>query len=125
MRLMKTVRILGALVVVLLLTVAGYADQANTAYKRGLHAEANNQFDVAFQAYNEAHSLKPKDPRYFTAFTRLRFYAAAEHTHKGQTLRDAGKLQEAAVEFERAVEIDPTNFTAKGEAQRTREILKK
>src|SRR5215831_20454705 len=125
MRSMKNVRILGAVIVVLLLTVAGYADQANTAYKRGLHAEANNQFDEAFQAYNEAHSLKPKDPRYFTAFTRLRFYAAAEHVHKGQTLRDAGKLQEAAVEFERAVEIDPTNFTAKGEAQRTREILKK
>ena len=125
MRSMKNVRILGAFIVVLLLTVAGYADQANSAYKRGLHAEENNHFDEAFQAYNEAHSLKPKDPRYFTAFTRLRFYAAAEHVHKGQALRDAGKLQEATVEFERAAEIDPTNFTAKGEAQRTREILKK
>jgi general secretion pathway protein D len=122
---MKNVRILGALVVVLLLTVAGYADQANTAYKRGQHAEEKNQYDEAFQAYSEAHSLKPKDARYFTAFTRLRFYTAVGHVHKGQALRDAGKLQEAAVEFERAAEIDPTNFTAKGEAQRTREILKK
>ena len=125
MRSMKNVRILGALIVVLSLTVAGYADQAAAAYKNGVHAEEKNDYDGAFQAYSQAHSLKPKDARYFTAFTRLRFYAATEHVRKGQALRDAGKLQEAAAEFEHAAAIDPTNFTAKGEAQHTRELIKK
>ena len=118
-------RILGALIVLLSLTVAGYADDANAAYKRGIKAESQNNYDEAFQAYSQAHSLKPRDARYFTAFTRLRFYAAAEHVRKGQSLRDSGKLQEALVEFQHAVEIDPTNFTAKGEAARTQELLKK
>ena len=122
---MRNVRILGALVVVLSLTVAGYADQASAAYKRGVHAEEKNDYDGAFQAYSQAHELKPKDARYFTAFTRLRFYAATEHVRKGQALRDTGKLPEAAAEFEHAAAIDPTNFTAKGEAARAREIMKK
>ena len=118
-------RILGALIVLLSLTVAGCADDANAAYKRGIKAESQNNFDEAFQAYSQAHSLKPKDARYFTAFTRLRFYAATEHVRKGLTLREAGKLQEAVIEFQRAAEVDPTNFTAKSEAVRTQDMIKK
>ena len=123
---MKIGRILGALIVLLSFTVvAGYADDAAAAYKRGVKAESHNNYDEAFHAYSQAHSLKPKDPRYFTSFTRLRFYAATEHVHKGETLRDAGKLQEAVAEFQQAAEIDPTNFTAKGEALRTQDLIKK
>jgi len=118
-------RILGALIVLLSLTVAGYADDASAAYRRGVKAESQNNFDEAFQAYSQAHSLKPKDARYFTAFTRLRFYAATEHLRKAQSLRDSGKLQDALVEFQRAAEIDPTNFTARGEAVRTQDLIKK
>jgi general secretion pathway protein D len=109
---MRIGRILGAVILVLSLGVTGYADEANAEYKHGVKAESTNNFDEAFQAYSKAHSLKPKDARYFTAFTRLRFYAATEHLRKGQSLRDMGKLQEAVVEFQRAAEIDPTNFTA-------------
>src|SRR5215475_13531590 len=123
---MRIGRILGAVILLILsLAVAGYADEANAAFKRGVKAEAANNYDEAFQAYGQAHSLKPKDARYFTAFTRLRFYAAIEHMRKAQSLRDAGKLQEAIVEFQRAAEIDPTNFTAKSEAVRTHDLLKK
>lgn len=121
---MKIGRILGALIVLLSFT-AGYADDANAAYKRGIKAESQNNYDEAFQAYSQAHAEKPKDARYFTAFTRLRFYAAMEHLRKGQALRDSGKLQEAMVEFQRAAEIDPTNFTAKGEALRAQDQIKK
>src|ERR1700757_5246753 len=122
---MKNGRILGALIVVLSLVVAGYADEAGAAFKRGVKAESNNNYDEAFQDYSQAHSLKPKDPKYFTAFTRMRFYAAVQHVRQGQLLRDSGKLQEAATEFQRAAEIDPTNFAAKGEAHRAEEMIKK
>jgi len=122
---MKIGRILGALILVLSLAVTGYADEASNAFKRGVKAEAKNDYDAAFQAYSQAHSLKPKDPRYFTAFTRLRFYAAIEHVRRGQSLRDSGKLQEAIAEFQRAAEIDPTNFNAKSEVVRTQDLLKK
>ncbi len=122
---MRIGRILGAVILVLSLGVTGYADEANAEYKHGVKAESTNNFDEAFQAYSKAHSLKPKDARYFTAFTRLRFYAATEHLRRGQSLRDMGKLQEAVVEFQRAAEIDPTNFTAKSEAVRTQDLIKK
>jgi general secretion pathway protein D len=122
---MKSLRILATLIIILSVPVMGHADQANALYKKGVQAEGNNKYDEAFQAYSQAHSLKPKDARYFTAFTRMRFYAAVEHVRQGQLFRDSGKLQEAVAEFQRAAEIDPTNFTAKGEARRTEEMIKK
>ena len=122
---MKPARVIGALILAVVFCVSAYADQANSAYKKGVNAESKNNYDEAFKDYSEAHDLKPKDPKYFAAFTRMRFYAATEHVRKGQLLRDQGKLQEAAVEFQRAAEIDPTNFAAKGEARRIEELLKK
>ena len=122
---MKCSRCVGALIVLIFLVVCANADDASTAFKRGVRAEAENKYDEAFDAYNQAHNLKPKDAKYFTAFTRLRFYAATEHVRKGQLLRDQGKLQEALAEFQRAAAIDPTNFTAKGEVVRVQELITK
>ena len=116
---------MGALLLVFCLAVAANADQASAAFKRGVQAESKNKYDEAFQAFSEAHNLKPRDAKYFTAFTRLRFYAAGEHIRQGQLLRDSGKLQEAIAEFQHAAQIDPTNFAAKGEAHRTEEMIKK
>ena len=122
---MKSARIFGALIIVLSFSLLGYADQASAAYKRGEQAETKNKYDEAFQDYSQAHSLKPFDAKYFEAFLRLRFYAAGDHIRQGQLLRDSGKLQEAIVEFQKAAEIDPTNFTAKGEVRRTEEMIRK
>ncbi|MBZ5686232.1 MAG: type II and III secretion system protein [Acidobacteriia bacterium] len=122
---MKRARIFAALILLVSFTVAAHADQASSAFKKGVQAESKNDYDGAFQAYSQAHSLKPKDAKYFTSFTRMRFYAAVQHVTKAQALRDSGKLQEAVAEFQRAFEIDPTNFAAKTEAHRTEEIIKK
>lgn len=122
---MKCRRMAGALIVLIFLAIAANADDASSAFKRGLRAEANNKYDEAFDAYSQAHNLKPKDPKYFASFTRLRFYAATEHVRKGQMLRDQGKLQEAMAEFQRAAAIDPTNFAAKGEAHHVEELINK
>jgi general secretion pathway protein D len=122
---MKRARVVGALILAVAFSVSAHADQASAAFKKGVSAESKNNYDEAFQKYNEAHDLKPRDARYFAAFTRMRFYAATEHVRKGQLLREQGKLQEAGVEFQRAGEIDPTNFAAKGEARRIDELIKK
>jgi general secretion pathway protein D len=122
---MKRARIFTALILLVSFSVAAHADQASAAFKKGVQAESKNDFDGAFEAYSQAHSLKPKDAKYFTSFTRMRFYAAVQHVSKAQALRDSGRLQEAVVEFQRAAEIDPTNFAAKTEAHRTEEIIKK
>jgi len=122
---MKIVRIVGALILVLLAALPASADAAKSAYNRGVRAEQQNKYDEAFQAYSQAHSLKPRDPKYFASFTRMRFYAAIEHVRQGQLYRDSGKLQEAVMEFQHAADIDPTNFAAKEEVRRTEEMARK
>ena len=53
--------------------------------------------------YKQAYDLKPKDLRYRAAFERIRFEAAAPIVHRGQKLREDGKLDEAVAEFQKAV----------------------
>ena len=122
---MKHLSILATSLVLLAASVPGRADQAASAYKHGVHAEAKNDYDAAYEDYNKAHTLKPKDPRYLAAYVRVRFYAAAEHVHAGQLLRDEGKLADALDHFQRAAAIDPSNFVAAQEARRTAEMIKK
>lgn len=122
---MKHLRILATLLILLAASLPGRADGAGSAYKRGVHAEAKNDYDVAYEAFNKAHTLKPKDPKYLAAYLRVRFHAAADHVHSGQLLQAEGKLAEALTHFQRAATIDPSNFVAAQEARRTAEMIKK
>src|ERR1700730_17680947 len=101
------------------------ADKANTAFKQGAGAEAQNSYDAAYEAYKQANDLKPNNPIFMAAYTRMRFYAATEHVRTGQLLRDKGKLTEAFAEFQRATEIDRSSVIAQQETQRTADLLKK
>ena len=118
-----------ALFVVLLLSlrlpvVGKSTDSAKSAYSKGVDAEARQNYEQAFDYFKQAYSLKPKDLRYRTAFERTRFYAAASHVHRGQILRDNGKLDEALAEFQKALEIDPSSFIAQQEMKRTQQMIK-
>ena len=118
------VRCLVALVLALAIGLPVLANQAETHYKEGQKAEARNDFDSAYKEYVEASKLEPKNAKYLAAVTRLRFYAAMQHLHAGIELRESGKLNDAAVEFERAVAIDPTSMVAKAELQKTADMIK-
>jgi len=99
-------------------------DSAKKLYEKGVDAEARQNYEQAFDYFKQAYNLKPKDLSYRTAFERNRFQAAASHVHRGQILFDAGKLQEAAVEFAKALEIDPSSFIAQQELKRTEQLIK-
>ena len=107
------------------IAVPAVAESAESDYKAGDKAERNNNYDAAYQAYKKAHELKPNDPKYTAAWVRMRFFAAAEHIHKGQQLRDAGTLQEAMAEFRLAAGMDPSNFQALGEMARTNNMIQR
>jgi len=55
----------------------------------------------------------------------MRFYVSVEDVRAGQQLLDAGKLQEAEAKFQRAAEIDETNFFAQAQARQIAEMLRK
>ncbi|MBZ5566954.1 MAG: type II and III secretion system protein [Acidobacteriia bacterium] len=121
---MRRVRAVSALLLILALTTPALADKAHSAYKAGIEAETRDRTDAAYEAYERAYQLKPRDPRYLAAYTRLRFRAAAEHVHKGELLLEAGNLSLALAEFVRAAEIDTSSAMAKQEVRRTREMIK-
>ena len=118
-----------ALFVLLLLCLrlpefAKTVDSAKALYEKGQDAEARQNYEQAFDYFKQAYNLKPKDLRYRTAFERTRFLAASSRVHRGQILRDAGKLDEALVEFQKGLETDPSSFIAQQELKRTQQMIR-
>lgn len=110
---------LGGLALALTISLPALADKAGSAYHKGVDAEARQNYEQAYDFYKQAYDLKPKEVKYRAAFTRMRFYASSAHVHRGQLLKEQGKLEEALAEFQRAAEIDPSNFVAAQELRRT------
>ena len=98
-------------------------DKAKTLYAKGQDAEARQHFEEAYDFYKQAYDLRPKDLRYRASFEHARFEAAAAVVHRGQLLRDDGKLDEAVAEFQKALTIDPSLFIAKQELNRTLKMI--
>jgi general secretion pathway protein D len=118
-------RLMPAAVVLLVVftILPAIADKAKSIYEKGQDAEARENYEAAYDLYKQAHDLKPKDLRYKSSFERMRFKAAATIVHRGQGLRDEGKLQEALAEFQKAAQIDPSLFIAQQELKRTLQMI--
>ena len=86
-------------------------------------AEARQNLRSRLRLYKQAYDLKPKDLRYRASFERMKFLAGASHVHRGQLLRDGGKLEEALAEFQKAMDIDPSSFIAQQEFRRTKDLI--
>jgi general secretion pathway protein D len=104
-------------------TLPVLADKAKDLYSKGQDAEARQNYEAAYGFFKQAYDLKPKDLRYRTAFERIRFEAAAQIVHRGQKLREDGKLDDAVAEFQKALTIDPSLFMAKQELNRTLQMI--
>ncbi len=111
------------LMLVAVATLPAIADKAKDLYAKGEDAEARQQYEAAYDFFKQAYELKPKELRYRAAFEHVRFEAAATITHRGQKLRDDGKLDEAVAEFQKALAIDPSLFIAQQELTRTLKII--
>ncbi len=111
------------LLVVALTIPAISADKAKKFYDQGQDAEARQNFEAAYGFYKQAYDLKPKELRYRSAFERTRFEAAAAIVHRGQQLRQEGKLDDAVAEFQKALGIDPSLFIAQQELTRTLKMI--
>src|SRR5579864_4479335 len=119
----RLMRPAGLLLLITFTTVAAVADKAKDLYAKGQDAEARQNYEAAYDYFKQAYDLKPKDLRYRAAFERTRFEAAASIVHKGQQLREEGKLDEAVAEFRKALAIDPSLFSAKQELTRTLKMI--
>jgi general secretion pathway protein D len=108
---------------VLIVTLAIAADKAKQIYTKGKDAEARQNYELAYDCYKQAYDIKPTDLTYRAAFERLRFLAGASHVHRGQLLREAGQLDAALAEFQKAIDIDPSSAIAQQEIQHTKQMI--
>ncbi|HET6933870.1 MAG TPA: cohesin domain-containing protein [Candidatus Angelobacter sp.] len=119
-------RVARTLAVVLILSaILPAKDSAKSLYNKGVKAEARQDYEAAYEFYKAAYNQHPEDLKYRVPFERTRFVAAASKVHRGQKLRDQGKLQEALAVFQQAAEIDPGNDLAAQEIRRTQQMLQR
>ncbi|MGA9042134.1 MAG: cohesin domain-containing protein [Terriglobales bacterium] len=111
-----------ALVLAAVLTSA-FAESAKSLYEKGKDAEARQNYEQAYDFYKQAYELKPQTLDYRSSYERLRFLAGASHVHRGQLLREAGQLDGALTEFQKAAEIDPSSSIAQQEVKHTKEMI--
>ncbi len=104
-------------------TLPAFADKAKDLYAKGQDAEARQQYEAAYDFYKQAYDLRPKDLRFRAAFEHARFEAASAIVHRGQKLREEGKLDDAVAEFQKALTVDPSLFIAKQELIRTQKMI--
>lgn len=117
---------LTALCLVLALALPAFAaSSAASLFKKGADAEVRQDYVAAYEFYKQAFNLKPADVRYRAAYQRMRFEASAALVHRGQILRDMGKLEDALALFQQALGIDQASFIASQEIQRTKEMIQK
>ncbi len=87
--------------------------------------ELKGNYDHALELAEEAVKEDPSDPAYLLEARRVRFEAGVAHVSNGHKLRDAGRLEDALAEFEKAYAIDPASDMAQQEIKRTREMIER
>jgi general secretion pathway protein D len=76
-------------------------------YKLGTQAEINKKFDEAIAFYNRAALENPKEPVYRLALERVKLSASLFHVQEARRLVAAGKRDEAALEYGKALSLNP------------------
>jgi general secretion pathway protein D len=113
---------------ILLILIAGasthaHGQSAKSWNKKGQDAELHHDWDAAFEAYQKAALKDPKNLTYKAHLANMRFQASVSHVDRGRVLRQNGDLQGALTEFNRAIEIDPSNQTAQQEIDQINQQL--
>ncbi len=114
-------RIAVVLLIALIASLPASADKAKSLFAKGRDAEARQDYETAYTFFKQAYDLKPKDLKYRASYERNKMLASSAHVHRGQLLRESGKMAEALVEFQTALAVDPSSFIAQQEFRRTKQ----
>jgi general secretion pathway protein D len=95
----------------LLLVAGGLAGcvTASGAWQAGLRAERAEDFDQAVVAYTQAALERPDDVEVRAALQRARLRAADAHYARGRRLHGLARYDEALVELQLALDMNPAN----------------
>ncbi|MDY7091756.1 MAG: hypothetical protein SX243_02155 [Acidobacteriota bacterium] len=85
------------------------------SYRQAEIAASQGQWDEAVLHYLEAVEREPENLEYRAALLRTKIRASQEHFEKGKRYLEAEVWERAMVEFQQAVQLDPTNQYAQAE----------
>ena len=92
--------------------------------KLGAKAEAKQDFDAALNYYEQAVEEDSREPAYTIASQRMRLKSNQQHMAQGRQLQKAQKLNEALVQFQKALLADPSSQVALQEINSTNQMLR-
>jgi general secretion pathway protein D len=87
----------------------------STAYNLARKAELRKDWDTALVNYDKALASEPENAKFIIHERISRTNASLFHLKQGQTLFAAGRVDDAAGEFQKAASIDPSNMAAASE----------
>jgi general secretion pathway protein D len=94
--------------------------KSRVAFSKALKLQKAERFDEAFEEFDTAARLVPKNLEYVTALAMVRQQLVFDHLQRGNDDLTKGKLVEAQAEFRSASNLDPQNEFAQ---QRLRDSL--
>jgi general secretion pathway protein D len=94
--------------------------KSKAAFSKALKLQKAERFDEAFEEFDIAARLVPKNVEYVTALAMVRQQLVFDHLQRGNDDLTKGKLVEAQAEFRSASNLDPQNEFAQ---QRLRDSL--
>jgi general secretion pathway protein D len=98
----------------LLLALAPLAGcTSHLAYRQAETAAQHGDWDKAVLQYMKALEDDPENITFRAALMRAKIKASQAHFEKGQEFEKAGVVERALVEYQQAVQLDPTNQYAK------------
>ena len=94
--------------------------KSKAAFIRALKLQKENRFDQAYEEFDTAARLVPRNVEYVTALALVRQQLVFKHLQTGNDDLTRGKLVEAQAEFRSASNLDPENQFAQ---QRLRDSM--
>ena len=92
---------------------------SHQSYRQGEIASQLGKWDDAVLHYMKALEQEPDNITYKASLLRAKIKASQGHLEKGQEFEKAGVLERALVEYQQAVQLDPTNQYAKAQLENT------
>lgn len=87
--------------------------EARSAYSRGLKLEKQQQFNEAFEQFDRAVRLDPRNARFFETRELAKAGLVYEHVERGNLLLYDDQRVRAAQEFQAALDLDPADQFAR------------
>jgi general secretion pathway protein D len=82
---------------------------AHSAYVRGMKLQSHLHLEEAFDQFEEASRLAPRDLRFLSVREGLKAQLVFQHTERGDALMENAQPVQAAGEFRAALKLDPDN----------------